>query len=589
MKILLLSDSFNSLTQRIYIELQQMGYDISVELAVNTEYIEEGISCYQPNLILCQMLTKIIPASIWEKIPLLIVHPGIKGDRGASSLDRAILEDKTTWGVTIVEASDTVDSGAIWATCEFSMGAGSKSRLYRNQVNQAAAIAAKLAVKRFEQGVFVPEPLDYSRSDVRGTYSPIVKQAQRSINWAKDPTAFILKKIRSADSNPGLLDKINEESYYLYGAHAEGKLVGKPGTIIAQSNGAICRATIDGAVWISHLKKAGKKKGNFKLPATMILANRLDTVNKIKSTLFKAEDTETYQEIFYEEKNDIGLLCFDFYNGAMSTEQCHRLRDTFLEVCQRPIKIIVLMGGRNFWSNGIHLNVIEAAESPADESWRNINAMDDLVEAILTTTDKLVVSAMYGSAGAGGVMLALAADRVFVREGVVLNPHYRSMGNLYGSEYWTYTLPRRVGNDLAAKITHNCLPMGTQEAQKIGLIDGIIYEEAGNWSGFQEQIQRIATHMAGNDYNQMLAKKADQRIKDEAIKPLSDYRNEELAKMKENFYGDDKSYHQARHNFVTKQPPKETPIHIAKHRSLTTKAEPQVVSENGHFFDKVVE
>jgi putative two-component system hydrogenase maturation factor HypX/HoxX len=29
------------------------------------------------------------------------------------------------------------------------------------------------------------------------------------------------------------------------------------------------------------------------------------------------------------------------------------------------------------------------------------------------------------------------------RAGAVLNPHYRLMG-LHGSEYWTYTLPRRV-------------------------------------------------------------------------------------------------------------------------------------------------
>ena len=36
------------------------------------------------------------------------------------------------------------------------------------------------------------------------------------------------------------------------------------------------------------------------------------------------------------------------------------------------------MGGPDFWSNGIHLNVIEAAGGPADESWRNINAIDDV-------------------------------------------------------------------------------------------------------------------------------------------------------------------------------------------------------------------
>ena len=128
----------------------------------------------------------------------------------------------------------------------------------------------------------------------------------------------------------------------------------------------------------------------------------------------------------------------------MSTAQCRRLLAAYREACARPTSVLVLGGERDFFSNGIHLNVIEAADDPAAESWANINAIDDLVEAVLTTTDRLVVSAVAGNAAAGGVMLALAADEVWCRSGAVLNPHYRLMG-LYGSEYWTYTLPRRVG------------------------------------------------------------------------------------------------------------------------------------------------
>ncbi|MHB8427204.1 MAG: enoyl-CoA hydratase/isomerase family protein [Acidiferrobacterales bacterium] len=111
--------------------------------------------------------------------------------------------------------------------------------------------------------------------------------------------------------------------------------------------------------------------------------------------------------------------------------------------CSRPTRVIVLMGGRDFWSNGIHLNLIESAESPADESWRNINAMNDLAHAIITTGSHLTISALRGNAGAGGVFLALAADRVWARTGIILNPHYKGMGNLFGSEYWTYLLPTR--------------------------------------------------------------------------------------------------------------------------------------------------
>jgi len=71
-------------------------------------------------------------------------------------------------------------------------------------------------------------------------------------------------------------------------------------------------------------------------------------------------------------------------------------------------------------------HVIEAAEEPHEESWANINAMNGLVHEVLDTDSHVVVSAMAGNAGAGGVPLALAADEVCARPGVVLNPHHKA-------------------------------------------------------------------------------------------------------------------------------------------------------------------
>src|SRR5579885_1581334 len=131
-----------------------------------------------------------------------------------------------------------------------------------------------------------------------------------------------------------------------------------------------------------------------------------------------ALDHKTFRDITYQEKEDAGYIAFDFYNGAMSTDQCRRLREAFLFARTRPTKVIVLLGGRDFFANGIHLNVIEAAADPAHESWRNINAIDDLVHEILTTMSHLVIAGLRGNAGAGGAMLALAADHVYARNGV---------------------------------------------------------------------------------------------------------------------------------------------------------------------------
>lgn len=105
------------------------------------------------------------------------------------------------------------------------------------------------------------------------------------------------------------------------------------------------------------------------------------------------------------------------------------------------------------------------------ESWANINAMDDLVDEILHTS-QIVVSALAGNAGAGGVALALAADEVWARKGVVLNQHYKGM-ELFGSEYWTYLFPKRVGEREALQLTETCLPISARRAKAVGLIDEV--------------------------------------------------------------------------------------------------------------------
>jgi putative two-component system hydrogenase maturation factor HypX/HoxX len=51
-----------------------------------------------------------------------------------------------------------------------------------------------------------------------------------------------------------------------------------------------------------------------------------------------------FVKIYYEEVNEVGYLHFDFYNGAMSTDQCKRLLAAFKKAKERTTKVIVLMG-----------------------------------------------------------------------------------------------------------------------------------------------------------------------------------------------------------------------------------------------------
>ena len=117
-----------------------------------------------------------------------------------------------------------------------------------------------------------------------------------------------------------------------------------------------------------------------------------------------ATSSATWQDIAYEEADQVGYLHFEFYNGALSTQHCERLRAALAWAKQRPTRVLVFMGGHDFWSNGIHLNVIEAAGlgggSAADESGRNINAMNDLALELITTEHQITVAAVGGNTDA---------------------------------------------------------------------------------------------------------------------------------------------------------------------------------------------
>jgi putative two-component system hydrogenase maturation factor HypX/HoxX len=570
MRILLLAHSFNSLTQRLWVELADAGHELSLEFDVRDSVTIEAVRMFRPDLVVAPFLKRAIPEAVWREHRCLVIHPGIRGDRGPSALDWAVLDGEARWGVTVLQANAEMDAGDVWASVEFDMRCASKGSLYRNEVTEAAVEAVRRALAAIAAGA-APEPLDYGRPDVRGRLRPPMRQADRAIDWRADDTDTVLRKIRAADGVPGVADRVLDLPVHLYDAHPEGTLRGAPGAVVAQRHGAICRATRDGAVWVTHLKAAGDAGHPFKLPAALVLGDRLAGVPEVAVAVDAAPAAPTWRDIRYEEAGDVGVLHFPFYNGAMSTAQCERLTVAYRDACRRPTKVIVLAGGHDFWSNGIHLNVIEASPQAAEESWRNINAIDDLALAILTTDTHLTVAALQGNAGAGGVFLALAADRVAARSGIVLNPHYKGMGNLYGSEYWTYLLPRRVGADGARRITEARLPLGAAAAQAIGLVDAHYGRTPAD---FLATTLARAQALAADGFEAQLAAKRARRAADEAARPLALYRAAELERMRLNFFGFDPSYHVARYNFVRKVPKSRTPIYLARHRVRVAERKP---------------
>ncbi|MET9000966.1 enoyl-CoA hydratase-related protein [Amycolatopsis sp. NPDC004169] len=539
MKILLLCSAFNGLSQRAWLALRDRGHRVSVRIVRDSREIAEAAAAADPELILCPFLRQRVPDEVWRRHRTIIIHPGPEGDRGPSALDWAIMDAEPTWGVTALQATGDLDGGPVWGTRVFRMPSDPprKSTLYNTQVSDAAMSLIGEVVTKAGDPAFAPR----RQSAGAGVERPLVRQADRAFSW-DEPTARILRRIRAADGRPGVHTELAGVPVAVFDAHPGEAGPGEPGTIAARGQGAVLVRTGDGALWIGQARRlAPEAPGTtVKLPAVLALGESVPEVPV-------AAVPPSLREIRYRRLGRVGWVQFAFHNGAMSTRQCRRLAAAVRHAAAQDTSVLVLAGGEVF-SNGIHLGVIDAHPNPAAEAWRNITAIDDLCREIIDCTGQLVVSALAGDAGAGGVMPALGADEVIARDGVLLNPHYRKMG-LYGSEYWTYVLPRRAGQEQAHRLTTDCEPITAAGAAGLGLVDHLA---GGDRAEFAAAVLDHATELAaGGRADALVRRKQAAREADEQRRPLETYRVRELAEMSQDIFDDRHGFAGARRAFLT--------------------------------------
>ncbi|MBF8194105.1 formyl transferase [Nonomuraea sp. K274] len=559
MRILLICSSFNGLTQRAWLALRRAGHDVDVELAVSEQAMVEAAELVKPDLVICPFLKDRVPARVWRGHRTVIVHPGPPGDRGPSSLDWAIADAEPEWGVTALQAVEEMDAGPIWGYRMFPMPAEPprKSALYNGPVADAAVeLVVEVAAKAGDAS-FRPVPLDYRSPEVRGRLRRAMRHADREFSWA-EPTQDIVRRVRAADGSPGGRARLCDVPVRVFDVYRGPDLAGVPGQVVARREGAVLVGTGDGSVWVGHVRV--EREGAVKLPAALAMGDLVAGV----------PERSGYSEITYDRSDGVGVVSFDFYNGAMSTDQCRRLAAALRYGAAQDTRVLVVRGGEVF-SNGVHLNVIEASRHPELEAWMNINAINAVCREVLGCVSQLVVTSIGGNAGAGGVMMGLGADRVIVRDSVVLNPHYRTMG-LFGSELWTYVLPRRVGPEQARRLTWEALPIGAAEAVELGLADKAL---GGSRLEFEARVLEYAERLAADPgYDRLLAGRRQVREVDERRKPLDAYRAEELAEMSRDMFDDRSGFRAARRAFVGKVRAQATPEHLARHREWSGASAP---------------
>lgn len=535
MKISLLVTAFNSLTQAVYTKLKDDGHELDVVFSIDEKQMIKEISAFEPELILAPFLKAFIPSKIYENYNTYIFHPGPIGDRGPNSLEYALLSYTKEWGIVIFRANELYDGGEISAFSNFEVRDTYKASLYRQEVITSS-------LKALDDFFSSPKKIEQILNPLHTKFT----KEMRAIDWQKDDTQTIINKINLSDSFPGVLDNIEDVEYLLFGVHKEDRLRGRVKEVIAKRDGAICLGTKDGAIWITHLKEPHR----FKLPSTYVLKDKIKGVKESRLPLLFDKSYNTFYEISVEKHDNVAYLCFNFHNGAMSAQQCIRLKYAF-EYLKEECEVIVLVGGMDFFSNGIDLNILEDSKKQGEDGWSNINAMNDLIKSILEAQEVVTVASLARNAGAGGVFMALACDYVVAKKGVVLNPHYKTLG-LSGSEYHTYTLAKRVNKELYLKLLDEALPISVEYAKKISMIDKVFSHE-----NYYEELDKFCKDIYSEEF---IWDKQD-RLELERDK-MEICKQNELQKMYREFWDEKSEFHTLRAEFVYKKCPNKTPLRL---------------------------
>ena len=646
-RLLFLTDAHNSMSQHLKLVAERRGCSVVVALATSPDAMRTAVADARPDIVVCPILTKPVPEDVWSrgassaKPPVLIVHPGIAGDRGPHAVDWAVRRSCDTWGVTLLEASAEMDAGDVWATEGFSMPReATKSAVYRTLTVPAAGRALERIIDTWTdplggpsaRSMGVPQVQDELPGSTHATWTRDDRTVD--VSASADDVATL---VRACDSAPGARMALcavtvgsNGDAqttaplgeWFAFGAHVEregaaeavGAAVGStvPGTLVARRDGAVLVACGEGtAVWITHLRLPRRKGGprTVKLRATEALrlygsteaAAAVAALPEAPAPSLRRPHPDptcpswadgaarllpTWQPVWYSVSPATGAayVRWEIQGGALAPEHSAALIECVAAAAADPdSRAVVLVGGSQAWGNGIDLcdvvvggtsapdgagaSACAADAAPLDErvladarlaaaSRASIEAIDDLVLAVLSTTSKPVVSALLGGAGAGGAMAALAADRVWLHSDVVLNPHYRAMA-LTGSEYWTLTLPARVGDLVAGVLAEEAQPVSAMDAAALGLVDGPVVSSSrvGFLAAVDARLASEGLLVGSAAGDALVASKAAERVDGAAGAAwrarIAEHRRHELAAMDRCFAG--RAFREAARRFVHKE------------------------------------
>ena len=201
----------------------------------------------------------ILPASILNspRLGCINIHGSLLPRwRGAAPIQRAVLADDASTGVTIMQMDNGLDTGGMISKKTLSIATNSTSFELHEQLKQLGADLLIATLPIIESGEIQPEPQDESLAN----YARKLTKAEAKIDWNKSAEQ-IVREINAFIPWPVSYTHLDEKLVRVWQASFDTTpRVGESGHVLEHNHEGVYVSCGDGVLCIQALQFEGKKR-----------------------------------------------------------------------------------------------------------------------------------------------------------------------------------------------------------------------------------------------------------------------------------------------------------------------------------------
>ncbi len=191
--------------------------------------------------------------------------------------------------------------------------------------------------------------------------------------------------------------------------------------------------------------------------------------------------------ISYKVENRVATITLDkppanLFDESMAEDFYKHLQDSEQNA---NVGVIYITGKGKRFSGGLDLNTVDPSDTQYIEQLQQ--SVFNPIITQLYNSRKSIVCAMNGSAAGAGLMIGLASDLTYMKQGASLAFTFADRG-LVPACGATYILPKLVGDKRALEIILMREKVSSEQAVKDGLINGVYDNE----QDILERVEHIA-------------------------------------------------------------------------------------------------